>query len=273
MVANLARLSLILAILAAPLWSSSAVKADILISPLRQVLTPGAGNAVFTISNPSDRIVDVRISWIDLTATATGYRDASPEERAAISAAPFLTLSPAFHRLQPGARETVTVSLRGDLVVPRGERRSHLLFESAAHRTNLQKISSGLEADIGLSVSAPVILRSQNTAPGSASFTATRLVRDDKGDLVLETTLKRKGLHSTFGRLDVEMTQEGEKIPRRLSTLANAAVFTDISERTFSLPLGVSELPKSILKTRYLGAAEYEGKVIAEKRFSIAAPE
>lgn len=274
--------SLAVAFVVICLSCASPARADILVSPLRHVLTLGTEKAVFTISNPSDRIVDVRVHWIDLTATETGYRDARPEERAMISAAPYLAVSPAFHRLKPGAREQVTVTLRPDRRPPRGERRSHLLFETAAHRTNLRKVS-GLEADIGLSVSAPVILR-RGKPQGDASFSSTRLLRDENGDLTLETKLRRKGAHSTFGRLEIALQVEGEETTYKddhagdrgngeiIATLRNASLFTDVSERAFVLPIGRASLPKSILTVRYIGDGEYAGTVFAQKRFSIAAP-
>ena len=275
--ALLFRLLFIAAAFASAAASGGAAAApQIVLSPIRMVLDSQKDRDAFIVSNPSDRIVDVRITWIGLAATERGYRTASPTERTALSAAPYLTVAPASLRLNPGAREEVAVTYARALESAAGavERRSHLLFEVDPARTALRKTSGGLEADMGLSVSAPVILRAGEARAG-AEIDRTRLIRNPEGELVLETTLKRRGAHSLFGRLEAAVaaanrnTIDGE----RLALIDNVALYTDIDRRTFKVPLGVKTLPESILTLRYVGTAEYEGALFFEKEYAVAEPE
>lgn len=244
--------------------------AEIIVSPLRQVVTKSAPEAVYEVSNVSDRIIEARVGWTDLAAVEDGYAPAGRQMRAALSAAPYLVLSPARFRLEPGARTKVTVKLKKGAAIPAGERRSHLLIETTPARTPLRRAGGGLEVDVGLGVSTPVILRSGLAAPQLA-FSATKLVRNEAGLLELQTTLTRSGKYSAYGRLVATMkTASGE---REYARLENVAVHVDAASRKAALPLHTDALPAGALTLRYEGAAEYEGRIFAMKAFEIAAPE
>lgn len=247
-----------------------AASAEIVVSPLRQVLTRDAPVAVYEIANVSDRIIDGRVGWTDLAATETGYQPASAGERQTLSAAPFLVVSPAGFRLEPGARTNVTVKLKGRATPPKGERRSHLLIETTPVRTPLRHTGGGLEVDVGLGVSTPVILRGGLAAPHVA-FSKTRLLRDENGDLVLATDLTRKGEYSAYGRL-VALHETGGKT-REIARLANIALHVEAPGRSLRLSLLRNALPPGLLTLRYVGEAEFAGRVFAEKAFEIAPPE
>lgn len=244
--------------------------AEIVVSPLRQVVTREAPTAVYEISNVSDRIIDGRVGWTDLAAVETGYRPASPAIRARLSAAPYLVVSPARFRLEPGKRVKVTVRLKKGAAIPAGERRSHLLFETTPVRTPLRRAGGGLEVDVGLGVSTPVLLRGGIVAP-EVSFSATRLLRDKDGLLELQTTLKRSGRYSAFGKLTASLTERGAT--RQIAIIENVALHVDAEGRRLTLPIGEAALPSGTLTLRYVGAAEYDGRVFAEKSFEIAPPD
>lgn len=249
---------------------SGAAAAEIVVSPLRQVVTRQSPAAIYEISNASDRIIDGRVGWTDLSATETGYAPATPSARAALSAAPYLVVSPARFRLEPGKRIRVSVRLKKGAVPPQGERRSHLMIETTPVRTPLRRAGGGLEVDVELGVTTPVILRGGLVAP-SVAFSQTRLVRDAEGMLELETALIRTGKYSAFGRLVADMkSAQGDE---RLVDIANVAVHSDAASRKLSVPLNTGALPAGVLTLRYVGAAEFEGREFASKSFEIAPPE
>ncbi len=250
------------------LSSIAPARADINLSPLRHVISAKEPSAVFTVSNPSSRILDGRISWIDLAAAEDGYEPASADLRSNLSAAPFLVVSPADFRLEPGARIEVTVRLKEGATPPRGERRSHLLIETAAARTSIRKASqNGLQIDIGLGVSAPVILRGAGKA--SAVIGDTKLLRDEAGLLVLSTAIEQQGGHSAYGRLVVRHKPSGKGKVLDLGVRENVAAYTDGPPRRFETPLGKIHLPEGELEVRYEGRAEYEGRVFDSRLFDI----
>lgn len=266
----LAALLLALAALAGP------ARADLSIAPLRQVLTPDAAVATYRVSNPSDRIVDGRVAWIDMTATETGYAPADRAFREANSAAPYLTVWPAFFRLEPGAGAEITVAIKDGATPPRGERRSHLLIETSAARTPLRKAGGSLEADIGVGVSTPVLLRNRvSLAETTGSIGETRLLRTPDGLLEVETHVLATGPASAYGRLDILFRAAGAP-PAERSLLArqrNLAVYREAGLRKVTALLGIKALPAGVLELRYVGEAEYADRVLASRTFEIAAPE
>ena len=244
--------------------------ADMELSPVRQVITKDSPMVHFEVSNPSDRLLEGRVNWIDLSATQTGYSPATPDARAALSAAPYLEVQPAFFRLEPGKRIRIEIRLRDGVRVPRGERRSHLLVETQATRTPLRKTSeNGLQVDVGLGVSAPVILR--NSGKAGAKITEAKLLRDDDGLLFLETLVKPTAEHSAYGHMIAEFTPDKDDAETSVLALrANVASFTDTPSRKVELPLGELSLGGGKMTVRYEGREEYEGIIFDERSYTIA---
>ena len=242
------------------------------ITPLRQVVTPEEPEKTFTVSNSSDRILTGSVGWIHLSASETGYTQTPPEVRSALSAAPWLIVSPASFSLPPGSRREIQVSLKPGTTPPDGERRSHLMIETAAERTPMHKASNtGLPVDIGVGVSVPVILRGLGEA--DARITDVKLVRDRNGDLVAEATITPRGTHSTYGRVTAQFTPKGKNAkPVVMAELANVAGYPDASKRRVKLSLNTKTLGKGSLLVRYEGVEEYAGQIFAERRFDIQSP-
>jgi hypothetical protein len=179
-------------------------------------------------------------------------------------------VSPARFRLEPGNRTKVTVRLKKGAAIPAGERRSHLLIETTPVRTPLRRTGGGLEVDVGLGVSTPVILRGGLAAP-SVAFAETRLVRDAKGFLELETVLARSGKYSAYGRLVAVLVSHGET--STVAEIGNVSLHFDAPTRRLTLPLRENALPPGMLTLRFIGAAEFDGRAFAEKTFEIAPPQ
>lgn len=259
----------VLAFLAASLVATGA-GGELMVSPLRQVVTAKTPVVRYQVSNPSDRFVDARVGWIDLSATPDGYVTASAGARPALSAAPYLVVSPARLRLEPGARAEVVVRLKKGASIPAGERRSHLLIETSPARTPLRRASAGLEADVGLGVSTPVILRGGYAAPAVA-FEGSKLIRDDDGHLAFETAVTSDGKYSAYGALEARLVSNGRT--EVLARIANVAVYPDAGARRLVLPLARENLPAGTLRIAFTGAGEARGREWAVKSFEVAPPE
>lgn len=248
---------------------AGAAQAELLVAPLRQVITTKSPVAHYRISNPSDRIVEARLDWMDLAATPEGYKLAPASARASLSAAPYLVVSPARLRLEPGGHAEVVVRLKKGVAIPAGERRSHLLIETTPARTPLRRAGTGLEVDVGLGVTTPVILRGGFSAPAVA-FGASRLIRDENGLLALETTLTSDGKYSAYGTLQATFRPGAQA--EILAQIANVAVYPDSGARKITLSLGREFLPEGTLHVTYSGAEEQRTRVLAVKIFEIGAP-
>lgn len=263
----------VLASLAAALAATGAgtgARAELLVAPLRQVVSAKTPVVRYQVSNPSDRFVEARIDWIDLSATPEGYRTASASARPSLSAAPFLVVSPARLRLEPGARAEVVVRLKKGAAIPTGERRSHLLIETTPARTPLRRAGAGLEVDVGLGVSTPVILRGGYAAP-SVAFAQSKLIRDADGLLAFETLLTSAGKFSAYGTLEAELVSGGRS--EVLARIANVAIYPDAGARRLVLSLRREHLPEGTLKVVFTGAGELRGRALAVKTFEIGPPD
>ncbi|MEZ5891807.1 MAG: hypothetical protein R3C58_01465 [Parvularculaceae bacterium] len=256
--------------LAALALLAPAARADMGLAPLREVLTPDRREAEFVVSNPSDRLMEGQVSWIDLAATAEGYDAAAPELREALSAAPYLVVSPARFRLEPGARQVIRVRLKKGAAFPEGEHRSHLLVETKAERAPIRKTGGGLQVDVGLGVSAPVILR--NGGEAKAKIGDTKLLRDEDGLLMLKTRIHPSGDASTYGRVAVWFTDAATGETEQLGLRENIAGYTDAIEREVTVPFGFVSLGAGEVRIRYEGAAEYDGVLFDERVYDIAPP-
>jgi len=244
--------------------------AEIAVSPLRAVLSPTDQSTLYDISNSSDRIAEVKIDWIDLWATEDGYRKATPEERQKISAARYLTVEPAFLRLEPGARGVVKVNLKKNAELPNRELRSHLLFSSNAARTQLRKTGGGLEVDAKLQISTPVIVRSK-AIQSNLKIQNVRLLRDNQGHLDLKLTLSMDGQNSVLGQLTVNRIPTDQTTnPPKQYIIKNLAIYSDTGMRTISVPLKTSTLSEGHIQISYDGMNEFSGKQFAMKSFAIA---
>lgn len=244
-----------------------AARAEFLVSPLRQVITAKEPVARYRVSNASDRIVEARVDWIDLSATPEGYVLAATAERPGLSAAPYLTLSPSRLRLEPGGHAEVVVRLKKGVAIPPGERRSHLLIETAPMRTPLRRASTGLEVDVGLGISTPVILRNGFSTP-SLSFDHSKLSRDADGNLVFDTTLTSAGRYSAYGSITAVLDRQGRYEP--LAQIANIAVYPDSGARRLSLPLRREALPEGKLRIEF--RIDGQDRATLSKVFEIAPP-
>jgi len=249
---------------------ASNARAELTVAPLRQVIAADTPVATYRVSNGSNRIVDGRVRWVDLRATETGYEPADPALRERLSAAPFLTVQPASFRLEPGSVTLVTVRLKPGAAAPKGERRSHLLFEIDATRTPLRRASAGLEADVGLGLSTPVLLRG-GPVRAAASIGETRLLRAPDGRLEIETHVRAESGWSAYGALDFVM-REPSRPPRRLARIENVAAYIDAPRRKAATTFDAPFLPAGALEILYVGRAEFEGVVFARRAFEIEAP-
>lgn len=250
-------------------------RADLLVAPLRVVLTPDAPEARVRISNqsPGERVVRVRL--IDLAATETGgYRPPDLAERDAISAARFVELEGTDFILPPRADAETVLRLNAAALPPGlGERRVHLLVETGAASAGVRRAGgrlADLSLDMASGVSLPVLVRSETAIEPQAAISAAAFRRDPDGRLQLRATLSAEGPHSPTGALVVTWRAAGEAEPRRIGRLANVAVYRETPTRRFDVELEEGDYADGRLTITYLGAEEFAGVSFAERVFDVA---
>ncbi len=261
----------------------STANAEISVTPLRGLLNDESQNIEFIASNPSQRLIDIRVSIIELDATPEGYAPASRQTRKTISAAPWLIITPLAFTLEPGERRPIHVALRKKMTLPSTERRSHLYIESGPARNNIHRISygyqsgknTGLGFDASFAISVPIIVRDR-TMPFHANkinFTDTQLIRDDQGLLNIKTSLTSKSNdYSYLGKIIVSHKAKGwsnSSPDKILAEIDNIALYTDTSKRSLIIDLDLEDIPSGAMEITYEGRAEYEGQTLAVKKFQI----
>ena len=252
--------------------------AHILVTPLRVVVTETGREAVVEIRNQSDRLLDISLSWIELSVSPAGaYSPATPDAIQTGSASPFLSVTPRRAVIAPD--ETIRAIIRLEAPeAPAGERRSHLLIETAAPETTVRNASiASVPLDMSLGVSIPVLLRGRGRAPSAVIETAF-FKRRATGELVLAAAVARDGDYSAFGAFralwrptEASLT-EGEAADGETAVLGeieNFAVYAETPLRRVELPLGRDELDGGVLELVYEGRGEYAGRVFARRLFTI----
>ncbi|MEO1151634.1 MAG: fimbria/pilus periplasmic chaperone [Pseudomonadota bacterium] len=260
-----------------------AAQAQFVLEPLRAVLDEDTREAEFTILNTADRLLQVNVSMLDLEATLEGYRPAAPAHRAAISAAPWLTLYPATLSLEPGARQKIRVRLRARSSQAIGhERRTHLYVEAGPPRAGIRKVSdTGIGLDLSVGVSVPVLVRPASIAApasvvsteGAIRFAETTLVRAEDGSILLSSLLapahdglasKKAPQRSVYGAVCVA----GPSLPAP-ACLQNIALYPDAPGRRVSVDLKTEALFPGTYHLTYKGRAEDAGQTLAAEDFRI----
>lgn len=253
------------------LGAAAPARAHILVSPLRVVLTNEMRETVVEIRNQSDRLLDISLSWIELSVSDAGaYGPATRAEIEANSASPFLSVEPRRALIAPDEAIFAVIRLDAD-IIPAGERRSHLLIETAAPETTVRNASvASVPLDMSLGVSIPAILRGAGAAP-SASIAEAAFKRRATGELVLSLTLTRGGDYSAFGALRAlwRPSGAGAAPPETLGAIENFAIYAERDRRRIELPLGRDELGDGVLEILYEGRGEYEGREFARRRFAV----
>ena len=125
------------------------------------------------------------------------------------------------------------------------------------------------------SISGSVFQRRSFCGPDTASPQRNSPTRSLSGDadglLELETHIEPEGDFSPYGGVEAYFSAEGEK-PVLLRKVDNVAAYIDAKKRRVMAPLGVKALPKGVLKIRYAGHAEFEGRIFAERSFTVGPP-
>ncbi|MEM8986282.1 MAG: hypothetical protein AAGC95_06115 [Pseudomonadota bacterium] len=244
--------------------------ADMLVSPLRAVLSEQTTRMSVTVMNQSDRLLDVRAQWLELSATEQGgYAPASPQIQGGLSASPYLLVSPDNVRIAPGRQAAFILHLAPEATPPAGERRSHLLIEGAAAATRARKASlADIPLDMKLGVSIPVLLRRGN-GDATARIAHAEFSRKPDGGLTLITDIDRDGAFSAYGRLVARWRQTGADEAEIIGVLDNIALYTDIPRRRAGIPLIRSDVDGGRLELAYEGAGEYAGRNFDAEAYDI----
>lgn len=250
--------------------------ADIMLYPTRVVIEGGKRSAQVEIINRGQEPETYRISIVNRRMTELGeivpVETGLPGEQFADA---MLRYTPRQLTLQPGASQTVRISVRKPSDLAEGEYRSHLQFDRIANTAGLSdletattegsnEVSIVLKTLIGASI--PVIVRHGQT---SASVTLDSLhIESDRSASgpELSFTFRREGNRSVYGDVVATYVAPGAA-PIEIGSATGIAVYVPNTERKARLPL---KLPKGVvlqggqIQLRYKERADAGGALIAQ---------
>ncbi len=236
---RLAHLSPLLAALALSV-SAVPAAAELMIAPTRLVMGPSERSTELTLVNKGNEQTAFRIAVENRRMRRDGALEAAETPRTGeLFAADMIRFAPRRVILEPGARQTIRVSVDTPAGLAPGEYRSHLRLMSAPTGAAQATAKPGEAADdkslsIELvavrSLTIPVIIR-VGTLDATATIDGATLARAPEDMLVVK--MARTGTRSTYG--DLRLTLDGQSQP--VYVVRGIAIYTPNSDRDVLLPL------------------------------------
>lgn len=227
----------------------SPVAAELMIAPTRVVLAGSERSSELILVNKGNEQTAYRIDVENRRMRIDGALETATDTRPGeLFAADMIRFSPRRVVLEPGARQSLRVSVTAPAGLAPGEYRSHLRLMSAPTSAGAATAGAADANDGALSIqliavrsiTIPVIVR-VGKLHASASVDSAALT--GKADNMLVIRLTRAGTRSTYG--DVRLTIAGEANP--LYSVRGIAIYTPNTDRDVLLPL------PSDIKARLVG--------------------
>lgn len=235
---SLLRLVPLIALLAVPVLTSPAA-AELMIAPTRVVLSGVERSTELILVNKSDQQTAYRIDVENRRMRNDGALEtATDTQPGELFAADMIRFSPRRVVLEPGARQSLRVSVTTPAGLAPGEYRSHLRLMSAPTSAGAATTTASDANDGALSIqliavrsiTIPVIVR-VGTLDATSSIDTAALSRAGGDMLVVKLT--RSGTRSTYG--DLRLTVGGDANP--VYSVRGIAIYTPNTDREVLLPL------------------------------------
>lgn len=251
-------------------FTSQSLQANLLVTPTRVELDNlRERSAVFSLVNKGSTTSRYEVYFEEKRMLASGEfvtlsKDTNTQVSTALSPeliaqmqegsiAKYVRYSPRRLSLEPEQGGRVRLALRVPKNLAAGEYRSYIVFHqiplapvstnSAAQQQHNQSLNLTISAYMKIAI--PVILRI-GALSANVELNLGKLEMSD-GSQSLEVTLHRQGERSSYGDLEVLRASNNEVI----GSLKNAAVYTELNEKLFTVPLTQEVKPGTELIIRF----------------------
>ncbi len=252
----------------APLFSSPSF-ARIDIVPQKIVIESRERGSEFTVLNLFNKPGTFRIELLNYKQNNKGiYTELKEPLNPDFDPNEIVRFSPRQFSLEPNGRQKVRLSLRKSANLPEGEYRFHvkaLRFATDDERKKAgENSNSRVQMLMNTGIVIPVVVRHGKTE-GAAKLENANLVapsETERNRPELRVDVLRSGNQSAIGKLEV-FWSSNKATPKKIGTIKNANVFTEIDKRQFTIPL--SEYPQGAgsVIIRYRDGVD-EGKILDE---------
>ncbi|MEZ9198702.1 hypothetical protein [Shewanella sp. 10N.286.54.B9] len=226
------------------------VSANLLVNPTRVELDNQKNrSAVFSLINRSEQPSRYNIYFEDKQMLDSGEFVTLEKDVNKFSLSKFVRYSPRRVNIEPEQAVKVRLAARVPKSIKTGEYRSYMVFHQiplAPVKSESNKVQSdvlSLRISAFLKISVPVILR---VGELDSELTIADSVID-AGRHTVQVTLQRNGERSTYGDLEVFDIATNQLV----GVSKNIAIYTELTERTFSIPLVQSVAADAQLQVRY----------------------
>lgn len=251
------------------------VRADILISPHRVVLSDEVRQAVVNLHNPGTVERIYRLEWVERRQLPNGdlvHLKAGENPR---SAAGLVRFSPRQVTVPPGQTQTIRLDYRPARDMAPGEYRSHLRIQQLPREGVAVEVARGeqegiqFRLDALLSFSIPVFVRH---GPGAARVEIVSVQPEwvkTESDAVpaLRVGLVRTGEFGSFGRIAVYQQMAPGAPVVEIGHAASVAIYAETNrlDRVVELRRDAELRPGSWLRVTFEGEGPERGQVLAEQ--------
>jgi fimbrial chaperone protein len=170
----------------------------------------------------------------------------------AASIAKYLRYSPRRITLEPEQGGQIRLALRAPKDLPEGEYRSYIVFHQIPlapkdqnNDANKDNQSLSLTISAYMKIAVPIFFRVGELKADISLNTGKLELSEGKQNL--QVTLHRQGARSSYGSLDIINTADNQV----LGSIKNAAVYSELDEQSYAIPLRNNILPGSELIIRY----------------------
>lgn len=250
--------------------------AEIMLYPTRVVIEGGKRSAQVEIINRGEEPETYRIRVVNQRMTELGeIVPAETAQQGEQFADAMVRYTPRQVTLQPGASQTIRISIRKPADLAPGEYRSHLQFDRIAETAGLENLKAGTSSSSNevsivlrtlIGASIPVIVRHGDTG-ASVTVESLQVLPGIGGDGPgLGFTFRRTGNRSVFGDVVATYVAPGKE-PVEVGRASGIAVYVPNAERKARLPFN---LPNGIVlrggevRLRYHERADAGGALIAQ---------
>lgn len=245
------------------------VSANLMITPTRIAFEERQRIERVTIINNGDVTKSYRLEFQEkLALKEGGYANFAEQKMNPMAASHFVRISPRQVTLGPGERQVIKLAVRRKANMEQGEYRSHLLFRELP--SDKGKLQEGINIDVLMSYSIPVVLRIGKTHP-QIRLEDVILSSAKSGRQEITVLLSRTGKYSSFGELSAYWQGKNDVNPVRIGVLNKFAVYPELNQRKveFAIDPAIKLGPPGKILIKYVGDEEYSDRTFVDDFVSL----
>lgn len=260
------------------LWSSWA-QANLLISPTRVVFSDKERSENVVIINQGAATATYRVEMVINKQDASGGYERLERQKDNLSglflADDMIRFSPRQVTLEPGARQTIRMSLRKPDNLAKGEYRAHLGFIQLPDAVALDRDPNASRMQVFMLTSFTIPVQVwQGSVDVKASIKSAAITAEvdepskpNQKQWGVKVVLNRTGTFSSFGKLNIYWKPNAQSEYGLLNFIDNASLYREVNTREITVSLGQDKPMSGYYKVEYEGAKELSKQIFDRYEF------